>query len=32
MVTSPFLSQDEKSHAYSLRKTLSQLFLVEGAR
>jgi len=31
-VTSPFLAEDEKSYAYIFSRTISHLFLVEGAR
>jgi len=31
-VSSPFLAMDEKSYAYSFQRTISHLFLVEGAR
>jgi hypothetical protein len=31
-VGSPFLGEDEKSYAYVFSRTISHLFLVEGAR
>ena len=31
-VSSPFLAMDEKSYAYSFQRTISHLFLVDGAR
>ena len=31
-VSSPFLAMDEKSYAYAFQRTISHLFLVEGAR
>ena len=31
-VSSPFLAEDEKSYAYVFSRTISHLFLVEGAR
>jgi hypothetical protein len=31
-VGSPFLADDDKSYAYTFSRTISHLFLVEGAR